>query len=373
MDISAKIKNIITDLPGWRTDRKFVIFESDDWGSNRMPSIENLRNLEKKGIKLSHSKYATLDSLEKKEDLELLIELLLSQKNANNRSPKFTTNMVMGNPDYEKIRTSSFSCFYHQNLWDSYLYYYGTDLKPLWEKAIAQNIFSPQYHARQHLNTRLWMRDLKMRRKNTLEAFNQNFFGVLDGTSSKYQQHYLMEYFTESLEDLVDLKSEIKMGLEMFSDFFSSNSKTFVACNYVWPIEIERFLKELGVNSIQGQRGQIVPLPKKKGVTKVRHHYTGEMNRSRQYYTVRNVLFEPFEDQNFDWVNSAIKDISRAFFLKKPAIVSTHRVNYVSNLSTKNRDSSLYKLENLLKEIIKRWPDVEFISSTQLSKLMHNK
>lgn len=37
------IKNF-SNLPGWRTNRKIVVIESDDWGSIRMPSLTILEN-----------------------------------------------------------------------------------------------------------------------------------------------------------------------------------------------------------------------------------------------------------------------------------------------------------------------------------------
>jgi len=30
----------VANIPGWRTDRKIVVIESDDWGAIRMPSKE---------------------------------------------------------------------------------------------------------------------------------------------------------------------------------------------------------------------------------------------------------------------------------------------------------------------------------------------
>ena len=357
----------INNVFGWSTNRKIIVFESDDWGSNRMPSPLALKNLEKKGLKLNHSKYATLDTLEKKEDLEALVNILSSFKN----KPVFTTNMVMGSPDYEKIRSDNFGQYHHQNLWKSYEYYYGTNLEPLWKNSIAHGFISPQYHAKEHLNTRLWMHDLRIGRDKTRRAFDQNFYGLIDGTSSIHQKNYLMGYFVESMNDLKDLQSGIKTGIQMFQDFFGFTSKTMVACNYVWPLEIESLLKDLGIDTIQGQRGHIIPQPSKHGLTRVKYHYTGEKNKIGQNYTVRNVKFEPFENQNMDWVDSALKEISNSFFLNRPAIISTHRVNYVSNLSEKNRDDSLHKLNTLLGAIVKKWPEAEFLSSANLSKLMN--
>ena len=64
------LRNIINTF-GYKTNLKIVVFESDDWGSIRMPSKLAYSNLLKKEIDVDKSYlYDTLDSLEKKGDLE---------------------------------------------------------------------------------------------------------------------------------------------------------------------------------------------------------------------------------------------------------------------------------------------------------------
>ena len=50
------IKNLlknISNLPGWRTNRKIVVIESDDWGSIRMPSLTIFEKFALKGLDLT--------------------------------------------------------------------------------------------------------------------------------------------------------------------------------------------------------------------------------------------------------------------------------------------------------------------------------
>jgi len=39
------IKSHLLNLPGWHTNRKIVVIESDDWGSIRMSSAEDAERL----------------------------------------------------------------------------------------------------------------------------------------------------------------------------------------------------------------------------------------------------------------------------------------------------------------------------------------
>lgn len=65
-----------------------------------------------------------------------------------------------------------------------------------------------------------------------------------------------------------------------------------------------------------------------------------------------------------------MKEIGNAFYWGKPAILSTHRINYVGGLSLKHRNNNLRLRNELLGKLLKRYQDVEFVSSDQLAKLI---
>jgi hypothetical protein len=65
----------------------------------------------------------------------------------------------------------------------------------------------------------------------------------------------------------------------------------------------------------------------------------------------------------YSGIDSTLKQINAAFKLGKPAIISTHRVNFVGGMSPLNRDRGLRELRFLLLSIIKKWPDTEFMST----------
>jgi len=56
--------------------------------------------------------------------------------------------------------------------------------------------------------------------------------------------------------------------------------------------------------------------------------------------------------------------------MRKPAVVSTHRVNFMGELRAANRDRGLVLLEELLGRMVKHWPDVEFLSAVELGDAM---
>jgi hypothetical protein len=89
-------------------------------------------------------------------------------------------------------------------------------------------------------------------------------------------------------------------------------------------------------------------------------------------YQVRNVVFEPTFKENFDSVSYALNQIKTAFFWNRPAIISSHRVNFCGHIDPKNREIGLSSLKMLLKKIVQSWPDVEFMSTVDLGALIVN-
>lgn len=368
--IKSILSRNLTNARGWHTNRKIVVIESDDWGSIRIRNQKSFDNLLKAGIRVDKSRYDSLDSLEKKQDLEFLLEVLAKHKDQNGNPAKFTANMVLGNPDFDKIEANGFQHYYRRSFLETYQYYNQEDLKSSWFQAIDHNLLQPQFHSREHFNVELWMKDLQKGNQETLLAFQHHFFGLKTKTSSVYQTNYLAAYRAESEQELKVINTILTEGLKEFEQVFGYRSQSFIACNYVWPKEIEQTLFENGIKTIQSQRGQVMPQLSQNGKPKTEYHYTGQKNKFNQIYTVRNVLFEPFENDKLDWVDKALNEIKNAFIWRKPAIVSSHRINYVSQMSVKHRDESLRMLNQLLDRVLIIWPDVEFMSSDELCKII---
>jgi hypothetical protein len=88
---------------------------------------------------------------------------------------------------------------------------------------------------------------------------------------------------------------------------------------------------------------------------------------------VRNAAFEPSDKPGFDWIQDILSRAKIAFRLGKPLIISSHRLNYIGFIDYKNRNRNLPKLKNLLMELLKQWPDIEFMSSDELCNLIIGK
>ena len=114
--IFMNLKNCI----GWKTHRKIVVFSVDDYGNVRVNSKQARTNMDAAGMKI-YSRFDSLDTLETKQDLEQLYEVLSSVKDKNNRSAVFTPFALPCNIDFEKMECEDVQQFHFQML-PSYLH-----------------------------------------------------------------------------------------------------------------------------------------------------------------------------------------------------------------------------------------------------------
>ncbi|HON17715.1 MAG TPA: hypothetical protein PK990_00935 [Salinivirgaceae bacterium] len=359
------------NLKGWKTNRKIIVFESDDWGSIRMPSKEIFIKCLRDGYPVDRSIYTKYDSLESEDDLTFLLDLLASKQNQKGQNPVFTVNCLVANPNFDKIRATDFQEYHYELVTETFQRYpkHARNWE-IWKKALSEKLFYFQSHGREHLNVHRFLNDL---RKNVTEAryaFDLGMPGIFHLNNIDQGNNYVVPFEFENEDDKLSKIQIVEEGLILFEKLFGYKSESFIAGNYVWYDEIENILSKNFVRFIQGSYYQLIPKGNYNGFIKVRH-ITGELNPKNQIYLVRNASFEPSTSPWKDWVNSCLNEINLAFCLKRPAIVSTHRLNYVGFIDQSNRDNSLKLLDRLLNEIINRWPDVEFLNSVELGKLIN--
>ena len=226
-------------------------------------------------------------------------------------------------------------------------------------------MFHPQFHGREHVNVVRWIEALKKRTPEIMFTFDNNTTFSGDGD---YNFMEVLDYNTP--DDLFQMKESLKEGLDLFENIFGFRSKSFIPPCYAWDSEVEETLAKNGVKYIQGLFVQSVPTGTFE-VYKNKYHFLGNKNKHGQYYLVRNCFFEPsLAENNSNPVEECLRRINIAFNWNKPAIISSHRINFMGSLDPKNREVNLKLLDSLLKKIIKRWPDVEFMTSDQLGDLI---
>lgn len=373
--IKTSVKEILiknfSNIPGWCTNRKLVIVESDDWGSIRMPSKVTFDKLIVDGIDFHADegfRYNKYDSLATSEDLVSLFEVLSSVKDSTGRAAVFTPVSVVANPDFNKIKQNDFNDYYYESFTETLKRYPGCDRSfSLWQEGIAKRLFVPQFHGREHLNVKVWMRSLKSAHPLTLKAFNNNFWGISTADDPAIKVEFQAAFDFIEPDDLIYQKEAIVSGLNLFEKLFGYRATFFVPPNGPFSSKLEPNCSAEGIRYLSASKIQHEPMGE--GKTRKRLHWPGQRSKTGLTYLTRNCFFEPGQPDK-DWVDSCLSEISTSFFWNKPAVISSHRVNYIGALHKHNRDNGLAQLNILLKGIMKAWPDTEFVTSAELGDII---
>ncbi|KAB1063540.1 hypothetical protein [Salibacter halophilus] len=348
-----------------------VVFESDDWGMIRSRSKDSLSHLSEKGYPVEYCTYNRFDSIERNQDIIGLLEILDKHKSFDGSPAKFTINNIVANPDFDKIHENGYQKYYYQSFTETLKEYPETDLvMDLYRQGLKDGLIQSQFHGREHVNVNRWLDALKTGDKRFHDAFEERQFTVAEQGRTSGRRDYLDAFGRAYNIEFESEESIIRSGLDLFEEIWGFKSKSFIAPCYTWSPEIERHLFRGGVKYIQGTHIQRIPREGLDLKIKKKYHWQGRKNKSGLKSIVRNVMFEPSEhNSDPSMVDHAMAQIKNAFFWNKPAVISTHRVNYIGRLNPDNRDKNLRLLDKLLTQILKNYPDVRFMSSDELGKL----
>jgi hypothetical protein len=363
----SRLNRNLGNILGASTKRKLVLFFVDDWGSIRMSSRESFNTLVNAGVKIQDCRYNKFDGIESNSDLEKLFEVLLSHRDRSGNPAIFTAVSCVANPDFEKIKNSNFQQYYFEPFTETLRRYPEHDrVFDLWKEGIRAKVFLPQFHGREHLNVIRWMDDLKENVKTTRLAFDHQVSGIGPSQAKDIRKEYQAAFDVDRESDMALQKKVLKEGLELFEKLLGYQANFFTPPNAWFNHSLDGVLNEKGIKMINVAKVDHEPVGQ--GRTKKVLHYFGEKNKHGQRYIVRNALFEPNRDA-VDWVDKCMNDIEIAFRWRKPAIISSHRVNFIGFLHEKNRDLGLIQLDLLLKKITAKWPDAEFVSTPELAAI----
>ncbi len=370
MTISHIIRKNLVNLPGWRTTRKILVIESDDWGSIRIPSRKVYEYLLSKRVPVDSFYFTKNDCLESERDLLMLFEILGSFTDINGAHAVITANSVVVNPDFKKITKSGKTEYHYELISDTYSNYpEHAGVMNLWKESGMKNkLLWPQFHGREHLNVKFWMQAINSDSRSEKLAFENNTLLGIDIPGETDDNHnYMAALDYDSPEQMAEVEPIVSNGLVLFKDLFGFASKSFIAPCSIQGEHIDSVLLKGGVNYHQSGQ-QFRPIGN--GGYKIINKFWGQQNNVGQIYWRRNCTFEPSRNHDFDWVDSCLAEMKVAFRWGKPAVINSHRVNYIGSIFPENREKTLISLKKLLKSALEKWPDIEFMTSDDLGDVI---
>jgi hypothetical protein len=351
---------------GWHSNSKYLVFVSDDWGSVRNFSINSRQNLIAGGFDMNANRFDKYDILESDTDIARLFDVLLDVKNINDEHPVITAAMNVANPDFEKIRLSGFGEYYYETIDKTYS---ATDkssrVLDYFNLGIKQRIFRPEFHGREHLDYRPWIRALKQNRQREMAGFKNRYWFMND--SENYKKSYGAAFDISSDSDTFIKENVILDGIKIFKNLFGYFPQYFTPPEGIYNIGLENVISTNGIRMIDVPLLQKMPIGGNKFRFKV--HYSGQRSPHGIRYVVRNVVFEPNLYGKEKSVDVCLDGIERCFRNNLPVIISNHRAAFVGGIHELNRDEGLYAIKKLFTSIVKLWPEVNFITMSDLYEL----
>jgi hypothetical protein len=335
-----------------------------------MPSRAVYEKLLKAGLGLNAGdgkRYSMYDSLESSEDLESLFLSLNRYKDSTGSPARFTAVSVVANPDFDRIKANGFQTYFYEPFSETAKRYDLGDTINLYHQGIQNKVFIPQFHGREHLNVPVWLKALQQDNTETHMAFNERMWAFVPRVNFWEGLEYEAAFQLSETVELEDHRKTIEEGLDLFEKSFGYKAEYFVPPNGHINNSLNGVCFNKGVKLRSTAKIQLEPIGN--GTVKKRVHWLGQRDKSGLRYVTRNCFFEPCSGGK-DWVDSCLNDVRLSFRWNKPAIISSHRVNYIGVHDKTNREKSLQELEKLLSGIVKNWPDVEFISTDQLVALL---
>lgn len=365
----------LKNVRGWRTRRRLVVFNVDDYGNVRLASRQARDELGMAGLVVDTptSRFDRLDAIETREDLEALFEVLDSVVDAHGRPAVFTAYALSANPDFARI-VREMTGYHYESLPVTFARL--ADEQPdayrgawdLWREGMSRGFIRPQFHGREHLNLGIFERKLHRHDPVLLANLKAGCMAGLGGEQNMPGVGFTHAYGLWDRSEIERHREIIADGLKLFEQVFGFRSQTFTPPAQKLHPDLYPWVESQGVRAIDKPLYCVRRLDRER--TMREFNTLGRRRGQGHLSIVRNVVFEPTNVPAFDAVSLALNQVAAAFRWRKPAIISSHRVNFSGHIDPKNRRLGLAALKRLLTGIVQRWPDVEFVGADELASIM---
>ncbi|KXK40733.1 MAG: hypothetical protein UZ09_BCD002000221 [Bacteroidetes bacterium OLB9] len=357
------IKNYLKNIPGKGINRKVIAFAVDDYGNIRQNDWTSLQYMERHGFEIQNH-FDRLDGLSTSDDLNALFDVLSKHRDHNAIPPVFTVFTNPQNLNFEKIVSDGYSSVEYEDFTESMNKYSQVDTADIFMNGIEAKYLYPEYHGRTHFHEGMFVSNLLKKDTQTFWCLDHQCYTGLTNHSNNHQS-YLSTYSYNDKKEFESLKIHLNEGILAFERIFGRRPLHFTSPGQLTHEELHRYLFEQGVLYID-----TTPIKRQfEGNNKYSLviSWLGKKNKNGPTAIVRNCIFEPMYGID---VGHTLNQIKIAFALNKPAIISTHRVNFCGRIDENNRKQGLKKLDVLISSILKKWPDVEFMPTTQMAALI---
>ena len=323
----------------WRR-LKVVVLESDDWGLCAWSADSQAHRVlagtpafrSPAGLRYGGS------TLESAADLRALAGSLREFRGADGFPPVWQANMVVAAPDYDRIRPPLFeeaevplvaypnapSRWRRPGAWDEV------------QKLREEGLWWPELHGLHHLPEHTWITALRRNTDDARRAFDQHSFVCAAVEASG-------EY--DPAEPRPARLSRLTRAIELFTHLVGRAPWSFCPPDYRWDDSIEHEAVRRGIKVLQGKAEQHgASLPRLRRLW-LRRAWPGTYDRC--LHMPPRIAFEPRQATLRVGVEAAHRAARDCWNRGQPAVISSHRVNYV-HLEAGWSDDGRARLRDLL-------------------------
>jgi hypothetical protein len=313
----------------WRR-LKAVVLESDDWGLCAWsPDEQAYRVLtDTPAFRSPAGRIYGRSTLESAADVQQLVRTLLEFRGADGFPPVWQANTVMAAPDYARLDPPLF-------LAEELPVLALPDLPSRWQRpglwsevrsACEAGVWWPELHGFHHLPECAWLTALRRNQADARRAFEQQSM-VCEAVESSGE-------YDASEPDALKLNN-LRRAIDTFTRTFGRAPTSFCAPDYRWDDRFEAEAGKLGVTLWQGRAERTrrsFPL-----VRRLLRRLAWQASSGERFYMPARVAFEPRGGPGGEagsgaaarlGADAAHARVRAAWAAGRPAVVSTHRLNY---------------------------------------------
>lgn len=337
----------------YRFKEPIVVIESDDWG--KMGNESNFKSSKEEWNTDAWSR----DRLETQEELTALYSVLEFHQSKFIKGPIFTANCIVSNPNVVKTKATDYQTLILEPLDTS-----SPRLAKLAKSGKTRGVFYPQYHGRLHYHLDDYLNSLR-ENSEAQTLFEAHVHGGLSFFKNSKKAYYSEYLSYKSGSSIPELSQWLEKGLADFERIYGYTSESTIAPNFVFDLKGKAALIENGIKYLQG--GNML-LTVTKGQEQAKNFCMGTSLGQSLTILARNHKFEPCRGK-IEWQAEFSIAAVKSWIAKNiPAVLDTHRLNYVG----KHAQNSLVQLHELLLGLAEI-DGLRFLTSVELGEAMSQK
>jgi hypothetical protein len=318
---------------------KPVVIQSDDWGlCGFFPETTNLTESQKEILNPGDfpAVYWT-STLEDSTDVAVLSSMLKTHIDRDGLPALFQANYITSSLQFNS------DCWNEFNIPELHPAYKRPGLWNAVKSAIDAGTWKPELHGRWHYDPRVMKNTIPQ--NSLLADLNKQGVLLFPGCMSAFE--------LGKNSDIGSVNDELQQSVEIFKNLFGYIPNSVIAPDYVWNGRDEKSWKHVGIKAIQAKReqrwqGDFRQLSR---IMKLLERSFKRIYEREIIYIERNCRLETAQSSAPETVTiNCYEDVIASWSLNQPAVIETHRINFVSLISS-IQESGVQALDDLLSRL----------------------